>query len=169
MLDPEKRWGLVTRLSAYGHEKAPAALAAQRAADPSERGECAAFRAEVSRPEPEAKAKAWARFAGDRTARLDLLREGMGAFHWHHQRELLRPYAERYFQDVVTSTSERDLHFGQAYVNALFPTLVVEPATVTAAKSLLEQRKDLPAHVRRALIERTAEVERALAVRATLV
>ena len=168
VLDPEKRWGLVTRLSAYGHEKAPAALAAQRAADPSERGECAAFRAEVSRPEPEAKAKAWARFAGDRTARLDLLREGMGAFHWHHQRELLRPYAERYFEDVATSTSERDLHFGQAYVNALFPTLVVEPSTVTAAKSLLERRKDLPAHVRRALIERTAEVERALAVRATL-
>ena len=167
-LDLEKKWNLVARLSAHGHPQAAQALAAQRTADPSERGERAAFRAEVSRPEPAAKAAAWARFAGDKDARLDLLREGMGAFHWHHQRELLRPYTSRYFEDVAGSTSERDLHFGQAYVNGLYPASVVEPGTVAAAKSLLATKRDLPAHVRRALIERTDEMERALAVRATL-
>ncbi|MCC7136795.1 MAG: aminopeptidase N [Planctomycetes bacterium] len=167
-LDPERRWGLVTRLCAFAHPRAEALWGKEKAADPSERGERAAFRARVARPDPKAKDEAWARFRGG-ADRLDLLREGMGAFHWPHQREVLRPYAQRYFDDLAPATSGRDLHFGAAFVNALYPGFHVEPATVEKSKAFLATRGDLPAHLRRGLIERTAEVERALKVRATVV
>ena len=39
--------------------------------------------------------------------------------------------------------------------------------TVDAAKRFLEARRDLPTHLRRGLVERVAETERALLVRAT--
>lgn len=164
-LDPERRWSLVTRLTAFGHPRAAARLAAEQAADRSERAERAAFRARVATPDAATKSEVWVRFRGEAGDRLDLLREGMGAFYWPHQRELLRPFAARFFDDVGKVTAERDLHFGQAFVVNLYPGLLVEPATVERSRALLASRPDLPAHVRRGVLERQAEVERALKVR----
>ena len=59
-----------------------------------------------------------------------------------------------------------DLHFGQAFVNNLYPHFAVEKSTVDAAKSFLDSRRDLPQHLRRGIVERVAETERALLVRA---
>ncbi len=166
-LDLEKRWSIVTRLCAAGHPAAAKALEAQKKADASERGERAAFRATVARPDAAAKAEAWTRFTTDKATRLDLLRDGMGSFHWPTQKALTAPFADRYFEELVEATKDRDLHFGQAFVSALYPHFAVEPATVDSAKRFLESRRDLPTHLRRGLVERVAETERALLVRAT--
>ena len=92
----------------------------------------------------------------------------MAAFQWAHQRPLLAPYVRRFFQDLVPATTKRDLHFGSAYVNNLFPSLSVDRKTLDAAQGFLDGQKDLPAHLRRALVERTSELDRALKVRATV-
>jgi aminopeptidase N len=168
-IDPDRRWAIVTRLCAHDHPRAEALLAAEADKDRSERGERAAFRARVSRPDAKAKAAAWEMFRRDTGARLDLLREGMGAFHWPHQHALLAPYTERYFEDLTPATSERDLHYGAAFVGALYPSSQVTPATVERTRSFLAARRDLPAHLRRGLVERQAELERTLKVRATVV
>jgi len=169
VIDPERRWGLVTRLCAFGHPGAAARLERERLSDRSERAERAAFRALVAAPDPTTKADVWARFRGDAGDRLDLLREGMGAFYWPHQRELLRPFASRFFTEVAGVAAEKDLHFGQAFVMNLFPGLLVEPATLAKSQAFLAETRDLPAHVRRGLLERQAEIERALKVRASAV
>lgn len=165
VVDPERRWALLTRLAAFGHPRAAALVEAERASDRSERAERAAFRAGAAAPDAAGKARAWARFLGEGGDRLDLLREGMGAFHWPHQRALLAPYAERFFADVSTVAAEKDLHAGQAFVLNLFPILHVSPETLSRSRALLEARRDLPAHIRRGVIERQAELERALTVR----
>ncbi|MFO0933210.1 MAG: aminopeptidase N [Planctomycetota bacterium] len=165
VLDPERRWGLVTRLSAFGHPKAAAVLEREKLSDRSERAERAAFRARVASPDATSKSEVWVRFKGDAGDRLDLLREGMGAFYWPHQRELLRPFAARFFDEVGAVAAEKDLHFGQAFVMNLFPGLLVERSTLEQSKAFLASRQDLPAHVRRGLLERQAEIERALNVR----
>ena len=166
-LDLEKRWQIVTRLCATAHPAAARALEAQRKADGSERGERAAFRATVARPDAASKSEAWTRFTTDKGTRLDLLRDGMGAFHWPLQRPLTAPFTRRYFDEIVEATKDRDLHFGQAFANALYPHFAVERATVETANSFLASRRDLPEHLRRAVVERVAETERALLVRAT--
>jgi aminopeptidase N len=168
VVDLERRWAIVTRLTATGHPAAAAAVAAQTKADTSERGERGAFRASVARPDPEAKATAWARFTTDKGTRLDLLRDGMGGFHWPIQRPLTAPYARRFFSELVEATKGRDLHFGQAFVQNLYPHYALDATTIDEAKRFLEARKDLPTHLRRGLVERVAEAERALLVRATV-
>ena len=167
-LDVVRRWSMVTRLCAFGHSGARALLAAQRAADATDRGERAAFRAEVSFPEPDAKAAAWRRFTGDGAASLDLLREGMGGFTWSHQREVLRPFLPRFFEDVRATASRRELQFGTAFVGHLFPDALIERATVDSAKAFLDGNPALPAHLRRALVEKSFELERAVGIRAAL-
>ena len=80
---------------------------------------------------------------------------------------LTAPFTSRYFADLVDATKDRDLHFGQAFVTNLYPHFAVERSTVDAANSFLASRKDLPQHLRRGLVERVAETERAILVRAT--
>jgi len=167
-VDLERRWMVATRLCAHGHPRATAFLDAQRKGDATERGERAAFRCEASRPDASSKQAVWTRFTADPGSRLDLLRDGMAAFHWAHQRPILAPYVQRFFQDLVPATTKRDLHFGSAYVNNLFPFLSVDPKTLDVAQGFLDGQKDLPAHLRRALVERTSELDRALKVRATV-
>ena len=53
-------------------------------------------------------------------------------------------------------------------MNGLYPGFQIEAATVAQSQKFLAESTDLPAHVRRGLLERTAEVERALKVRATI-
>ena len=168
-IDPERRWGVVTRLCSVGHPRAEALLAEEASRDTSERGERSAFGARVARPNAAAKAEAWDMFRRDTGARLDLLREGMGAFHWPNQQTLLAPYTDRYFEDLTPATSQRDLHYAAAFVRSLYPSSQVTPATVERTKSFLATRGDLPVHLRRGLVERQAEMERALRVRATVV
>ena len=168
VLDVERRWELATRLAAFAHPAAGEALAALRRSDAGDRGARAAFRAEVAAPDPQAKARAWERFTGDAAARLDLLREGMGAFAWPHQRDLVKPFVPRFFEGARTTAAARDLPYAQAYVQNLFPEVVVEPGTAAAARDFLGANPGLPAHLRRAILEKAAELERALAVRATV-
>jgi aminopeptidase N len=168
VLDVERRWELATRLAAFAHPAAEEALASLRKSDATDRGARAAFKAEVAHPDAGAKARAWERFTGDAGARLDFLREGMGAFAWPHQRELVRPFVPRFFEGVRTTAAARDLPYAQAYVMNLFPEVVVEPGTAAAARDFLGSNPSLPGHLRRALVEKAAELERALAVRATI-
>jgi aminopeptidase N len=159
VLDPERRWGLVTRLSAFGHPKAAAVLEREKLSDRSERAERAAFRARVASPDAASKSEVWVRFKGDAGDRLDLLREGMGAFYWPHQRELLRPFAARFFDEVGAVAAEKDLHFGQAFVMNLFPGLLVE-CSISSSRGVPRLLPDLPAHVR-GLLERRRDRARA--------
>ena len=168
VLDVERRWELVTRLCAFAHPAAEGVLAAQRRTDVTDRGARAAFKAEVALPDAAAKARAWDRFTTDEVSRLDFLREGMGAFAWAHQRNLVRPFVARFFEGARTTAAARDLPYAQAYVQNLFPETVVEPDTAAAARAFLGANPALPAHLRRAILEKSSELERALAVRATL-
>jgi hypothetical protein len=74
--------------------------------------------------------------------------------------ELLEPYRQRYAEQIVDLVSRRSPIEGLTLARGLFPP--IGPATVATADELLADA-DLPAGLRRVVLERRDEVVLALA------
>jgi aminopeptidase N len=80
------------------------------------------------------------------------------------QRELLAPYAARYFADIADVWRRRTSEHAQSVVIGLFPSWAVDPATVALADDWLADESHPPA-LRRLVTEGRAGIVRALAAR----
>lgn len=165
-LDPELRWTMLRQLSAHGHPEAEERVRVEGERDPGERGRRAAFRAWVSRPDPAVKAQAFERFLEDRETELDFIREGMRGFWWAHQEAVLAPFRARYFEMLPRIAKERERPWAKAFTQELYPVRPPVAAVVPLARARLEAAGELLPSMRRALIEKTWELELALAVQA---
>ncbi len=161
----EKRWGLLFALSADGAPGALKLLEEELKRDGTERGYASAFRAEVAYPDFQSKTKLWNRFLDDSETPLGLLRAGMSAFWMPSQRELLEPFVERYFQDLVKVQKGRAHFFLDAYVPALFPGYFASASLVKRAKKAETTYADGPQSLVRGLKEGIDELERAVKIR----
>jgi aminopeptidase N len=163
-VDTDLRWHLVQRLAAAGRLDA-GDVAAELDRDRTAAGEQAAAYALAARPDPAAKEQAWAELTGTGplpASRAYALADG---FWQHGQDALLRPYADRYAADIPPVWERRGPQVATTVSRLLFPATLVTPDVLAATAPLLD-RPDLPAGLRRVLLEQSDDLARALAARA---
>jgi aminopeptidase N len=166
-VDAEMRWALLIRLAATGRA-GEAEIAAELGRDSTATGEQYAAGARAALPTAEAKAAAWAAVV-DAGAEDGLPNQTqfqvIASFMQADQRELLAPYAEKYFASVKGCWERLSHEMAQQIVTGLFPTLQASPAVLDAMRAWLEAEQPVPA-LRRLVVEAGSGVERALKAQA---
>jgi aminopeptidase N len=164
-VDREMRWAVAALAVAHDLPGARERVAAERAADPSDRGERAVLRAETGSPDASVKAAAWERIHGEGYGSFHLTQAVMLGFNHAHQAELLAPYVDRFFAALPAVAAERDHPFLRAYVAALFPAYRPEPALVERTRAMADAHgAELPS-LQRLLVEAADDMERAIVCR----
>ncbi|MGH8937479.1 MAG: ERAP1-like C-terminal domain-containing protein, partial [Acidimicrobiia bacterium] len=121
--------------------------------------------ARAARATPEAKEEAWRTVTEDTSLALAAAEDVMAGFQQPGQRELLEPFAQRYFEDLPRVWESRELPAALAFAEYLYPRLVVGPEVVEATDRYLAG-PGVPGPVRRLLLEGKDGMERALRARA---
>ncbi|CAO5228237.1 Aminopeptidase N [Frankia sp. AgKG'84/4] len=163
VLDTELRWTLLTQLVArgvYGDAEIEAELARDRTAT----GEKRAATARAARPTAAAKAAAWSAVMDSDELSNHLAAATMGGFWISDQVEFTRPYVDRYFDEIAAIWTSRSFDTASTITQMLFPSAVIEPATVAKVDAYLADRDPTPP-LRRALLEGRDGLVRALAAR----
>jgi aminopeptidase N len=164
-VDREMRWGVTALAVAHGLPGATERVAAERAADPTDRGEREMLRAETGAPDAAVKAAAWERIHGAGYGSFHLTQAAMRGFNHAHQAALLAPYVDRLFAVLPAVAVERDHAFLRAYIAALFPVYRPEPKLVERARVMADEHgAELPS-LQRLLLEAADDMERAIVCR----
>ncbi|MGW5878763.1 aminopeptidase N [Nocardiopsis terrae] len=163
-VDTDLRWTLLRRLVAAG-EAGEAEIAAELEADPTATGQRNAAGARAAVPTAEAKEAAWERIVGGDLANAEFRATLLG-FTEPRQAELYRPYVERYFDQLAPAWEKWTGEFAQTFAEVVYPSQLVEEATLERTDSYIADNAPAPA-LHRLLIEGRAGVERALRARAT--
>ncbi|MFH8979690.1 aminopeptidase N [Streptomyces varsoviensis] len=163
-VDADLRWALLGRLAATGRADEQA-IAAELERDRTSAGELHAATARAARPTAEAKAEAWASVVESDKLPNSVQEAVIGGFLQADQRELLAPYAEKYFAAVKDAWDSRSHEMAQQIAIGLFPGFQVSQATLDATDAWLASAEPSAA-LRRLVTESRAGVERALKAQA---
>ncbi|MEV7131129.1 aminopeptidase N [Streptomyces sp. NPDC093260] len=160
-VDQELRWAFLEPLATYGaaDEKV---LAAELARDDTASGKRHQVRCLAARPSAAVKAQAWAQVVESDALSNALVEATIAGFERPSQRELLAPYAEKYFAAIGRVWRERSIQIGMDVVRGLFPALQDSPGTLAAADAWLAAHEDAPPALRRLVLEARDDLARAL-------
>ncbi len=86
----------------------------------------------------------------------------MGGFNWWRQRELLKPYVERFFQNVQDIFATRDKEFAFSYFRSLYPSYRVERAILERSERILAEIEGSMPTLYRTMREAIDELDRAI-------
>ncbi|MFE2845698.1 aminopeptidase N [Streptomyces scopuliridis] len=162
-LDPELRWRVLTRLAVLGAVD-PAAIDAELERDPSATGQEGAARCHAALPDPEAKARAWARlFASDDLSNYLFTATAQG-FWQPEQAALVGEYVPRYYADAVALADRRGPAIADAAGRYAFPVYAVDEESLRLGRKCLDSAEMIPA-LRRKLADQLDDLRRALRVR----
>ncbi|WP_412543296.1 aminopeptidase N [Longispora sp. K20-0274] len=159
--DEELGWRIRYRLAILG-DLTPEELAGAFAADPGAQVHEARCRAAF--PTAEAKRAAWDAITGDgelSNYAVWALAEG---FWQPEQLDLTEPYVERFFTELPAAATLRGDQVLDILIKHLYPRYAARPATVALAEALLA-RDDVPAPLRRKVVDLTDDLRRAVAAR----
>ncbi|MDX6197354.1 MAG: aminopeptidase [Actinomycetota bacterium] len=161
-VDTELRWQVLRRLVVLG-VAGEDAIAAELDRDRTAAGERHADWARAARPDAEAKESAWTRASQDLSL-SNHQTEALAAGFWQvEQVELCRSYVDRYFDEIRSAWESRTPQVAQALAGALYPSVVVEQDVLDRTATFLEG--DLPAGLRRIVLEQSDDLHRAVAAR----
>ena len=167
-IDQEKRWNVIARLMACGHTEAETLFSNEKELDKSDLGLKKAFMVQASRPDSAEKESCWQTFTEESSRSTDFLRYGMKGFHWHMQKDLLTPFADRFFEAVEKIYTERDVHYAEAFGHYLFPHWHQTPDMLRKIETFLDKKDsdggELPALLRKLLIEQADDLKRILPI-----
>ncbi|MEV4742077.1 aminopeptidase N [Streptomyces sp. NPDC049555] len=160
-VDQELRWTFLTTLASRGAAD-EAFLDAELARDNTASGKRHHVRCLASRPSAEVKEQAWAAVVESDALSNALAEATIAGFDQPGQRELLAPFAPRYFEAIERIWRERSIETGMAVVRELFPHLQDHPDTLAATDAWLEAHTDAPPALRRLVLEARDDLARAL-------
>ncbi len=161
--DRDLRWRILIRLASLGAIER-AELDDWLARDRSTEAAVDHVQALSAIPDAEAKAFAWAHFTGEREASNYEI-EAAGRGMWRSgQEELTSGYVERYFAELPGTVEVRSGWILADAARDFFPRLSVSQTTVERGHALAGQ-ESLDLSLRRALVDSTDELERALRTR----
>ncbi|MFJ4562516.1 aminopeptidase N [Streptomyces caelestis] len=160
-LDQELRWVLLEPLAAHGvaDEKV---LAEELARDDTASGKRHQVRCLAARPSPAVKAQAWAQVVESDALSNAMVEATIAGFSQASQRELLAPYAEKYFAVIERVWAERSIQIGMHVVEGMFPSLQQSRATLDATDAWLEAHREAAPALRRLVLEARDDLARAL-------
>ncbi|MCK1817395.1 aminopeptidase N [Streptomyces sp. XM4011] len=163
--DPELRWQILYRLATLGATD-ETEIRAEAERDPSAKGEEGAARCLAALPDPQAKATAWHALFDPADTLSNYLFTATAQGFWQpeeRQRDLLRPYVERYFPAAAAVATRRGHALAVATARHAFPHPFTDHTTLTLAEAAL--REPLPPALHRKLTDETDDLRRALHVR----
>ncbi|MFF4789189.1 aminopeptidase N [Streptomyces sp. NPDC001276] len=164
VVDTELRWAFVERLAAVGRFD-EAEIAGEYERDKTAAGERHAATARAARPTEEAKAEAWASVVESDKLPNAVQEAVIAGFVQTDQRELLAPYADRYFEVVKDIWGARSHEMAQQIAVGLYPSIQVSEDIVRRTDEWLASAEPSAA-LRRLVSESRAGVERALKAQA---
>ncbi|MBW8794074.1 MAG: aminopeptidase N [Streptomyces sp.] len=163
-VDTELRWAFVERLAAVGRFD-EVEIAGEYERDRTAAGERHAATARAARPTEEAKAEAWASVIDSDKLPNAVQEAVIGGFVQTDQRELLAPYADRYFEILKSVWDSRSHEIAQQIAIGLYPSLQVSEETLAKTDAWLASAQPNAA-LARLVSESRAGVERALRAQA---
>ncbi|MFH9062611.1 aminopeptidase N [Streptomyces coeruleorubidus] len=160
-LDQELRWVFLEPLAAHGvvDEKA---LADELARDDTASGKRHQVRCLAARPSEAVKAQAWAQVVESDALSNAMVEATIAGFSQGSQRELLAPYAEKYFAAIERVWAERSIQIGMHVVQGMFPSLQQSRETLDATDAWLEAHREAAPALRRLVLEARDDLARAL-------
>ncbi|KIE28027.1 aminopeptidase N [Streptomyces sp. MUSC 125] len=163
-VDAELRWAFVERLAAVGRYD-ESEIAGEYQRDRTAAGERHAATARAARPTPEAKAEAWASVVDSDKLPNAVQEAVISGFMQSDQRELLAPYADKYFEVLKDVWDARSHEMAQQIAIGLYPSIPVSEDTLTRTDNWLASAEPNAA-LRRLVSESRSGIERALKAQA---
>ncbi|MBX4178065.1 aminopeptidase N [Streptomyces geysiriensis] len=160
-VDQELRWAFLEPLAAHG-EADEGVLAAELARDDTASGKRHQVRCLAARPSAAVKAQAWAQVVESDALSNALVEATIAGFAQPSQRELVAPYAEKYFAAIERVWEERSIQIGMDVVRGLFPSLRDSRETLEATDAWLSAHEDAAPALRRLVLEARDDLARAL-------
>jgi aminopeptidase N len=160
-VDQELRWAFLEPLASHGVVD-EAGIAAELSRDDTASGKRHQVRCLAARPSAAVKDQAWAQVVESDTLSNALVEATISGFVQAGQRELLAPYASKYFDAIERVWSERSIQIGMDVVKGLFPGLQDDRSTLDATDAWLDARQDAAPALRRLVLEARDDLARAL-------
>ncbi|MEU1331631.1 aminopeptidase N [Streptomyces sp. NPDC005865] len=164
-VDQELRWAFLAPLTAHG-VAGEDVLAAELARDDTASGKRHQVRCLAARPSAAVKAQAWAAVVESDALSNALVEATISGFAQSSQRELVAPYAARYFDAIERVWAERSIQIGMDVVRGLFPHLQGDEATLAAADEWLAGHEASAPALRRLVLEARDDLARSLRAQA---
>jgi aminopeptidase N len=167
-IDTDLRWRIVTALAAAGEIDAdgPATpfIDAEVQRDPTAAGKRYGAQAAAARPQAAVKEAAWTTVTEDDALANITARSVIAGFVEPGQAELLKPFGARYFAAIRGVWERRSSEVAQTVVIGLYPSWDISYDGIAAADAFLAD-PELPAALRRLVLEGRAGIERSLRAR----
>ncbi|MGK5631772.1 aminopeptidase N [Streptomyces sp. URMC 123] len=160
-IDQELRWALLEPLAAHGAADEDA-IAAELARDDTASGRRHQVRCLAARPSAEVKARAWGDVIESDHLSNALVEATISGFDQPGQRELIAPYAPKYFEALERVWRERSIEIAMAIVRGLFPLLQGDARTLELADAWLRTHESAAPALRRLVLEGRDDLARAL-------
>ncbi|MEV6107664.1 aminopeptidase N [Streptomyces sp. NPDC051940] len=165
-VDQELRWALLLPLAAQGAADAER-IEAELARDNTASGKRHSVRCLAARPSAEVKAAAWASVVESDELSNAIVEATIAGFDQAGQRELLAPYASKYFEVIERIWAERSIEIGMAVVRGFYPALQDSVGTLAATDAWLSDRAGAAPALRRLVLEARDDLARALRAQAS--
>ncbi|RNL71137.1 aminopeptidase N [Streptomyces sp. I6] len=160
-VDQELRWAFLEPLASHGVAGEPA-IGAELARDDTASGRRHQVRCLAARPSAAVKDQAWAQVVESDALSNALVEATISGFTQASQRQLLAPYAEKYFAAIERVWTERSIQIGMDVVRGMFPALQDDAGTLRATDAWLGSHPDAPGALRRLVLESRDDLARAL-------
>ncbi|MGW5862138.1 aminopeptidase N [Streptomyces sp. NPDC055239] len=160
-VDQELRWSFLGTLAAAGVADEQT-LAAELTRDDTASGKRHQVRLLAARPSEAVKAQAWASVVESDSLSNALVGATISGFARSSQRELIAPYAPKYFAAIERVWAERSIQIGMDVVKGLFPHLQDDQGTLEAADAWLASHEPAAPALRRLVLEARDDLARSL-------
>ncbi|MEU7069419.1 aminopeptidase N [Streptomyces narbonensis] len=164
-VDQELRWALLSPLAVHGRADEDR-IAEELSRDDTATGKRHQVRLLASRPSAAVKAQAWAQVVESDTLSNALVEATIAGFVQPSQRELIAPYAQKYFAVIEQLWADRSIQIGMDVVKGLFPGLQDSDETLAAADAWLTAHESAAPALRRLVLEARDDLARALRAQA---
>ena len=164
VVDFDIRWRAATALATIG-AAGEDMIALELERDPTDEGRRRAAAARTALPQMSAKQEAWDAVVGGGAPSLQMKRAIAGTFHHVDQQDLLNAFVQPFFDSLLPVWNSNDAEVAITIVEWMYPRAVVTQEVVDATDVALA-REDLPAPLRRSLLESQDGIKRALRAQA---
>ena len=164
-VDQELRWAFLEPLASHGRADEDR-IGEELALDDTATGKRHQVRCLAARPSAAVKAQAWAQVVESDTLSNALVEATIAGFVQPSQRELIAPYAPRYFAAIERLWADRSIQIGMDVVRGLFPSLQDDEETLAATDAWLAAHESAAPALRRLVLEARDDLARALRAQA---
>ncbi|MFG2866965.1 aminopeptidase N [Streptomyces sp. NPDC048338] len=164
-VDQELRWAFLEPLASHGRADEDR-IGEELALDDTATGKRHQVRCLAARPSAAVKAQAWAQVVESDTLSNALVEATIAGFVQPSQRELIAPYAPRYFAAIERLWADRSIQIGMDVVRGLFPSLQDSEETLAATDAWLAAHESAAPALRRLVLEARDDLARALRAQA---